>query len=251
MKNKKTLLIRLSAIALALLLWQIVSMAVGTDLVLVSPVKVVKRLFTLLFEKDFLSTVFFSLLRVTAGFLIAFFLGIILAIAAGRYRLLDYFFWPYVTAFKSVPVASFIILALIFLSYSRLTVFITFLIAFPVVYSNVLEGYRSTDPALLEMASLYRIPFLKKLYYIVFPGMRPYVLSASSVAVGMGFKAGIAAEVIGIVDGSIGEKLYLSKIYLETADLFAWTIVIILLSVLLEKLFKLLLQFLFNRMEAV
>jgi len=251
MRNKKTLLLRLAAIVLALLVWQIASMAVGTDLLLVSPLKVAKRLAELVFEKDFFPTVFYSLVRVFSGFLIAFFLGIILAVAAGRCRLLEHFLWPYVTAFKSVPVASFIILALIFLSYDRLTVFITFLIAFPVIYSNVLQGYRSTDPGLLEMANLYRVPFIRQLFGIYLPGLRPYVLSASSTAVGMGFKAGVAAEVIGIVTGSIGEKLYRSKIYLETADLFAWTIVIIVLSAILERLFRLVLDLIYRRLEAV
>ena len=88
MRNKKTLLLRLAAIVLALLVWQIASMAVGTDLLLVSPLKVAKRLAELVFEKDFFPTVFYSLVRVFSGFLIAFFLGIILAVAAGRCRLL-------------------------------------------------------------------------------------------------------------------------------------------------------------------
>ena len=144
---------------------------------------------------------------------------------------------PVVTVMKSVPVASFIILCLIWIPSRNLSVFITFLMVFPAVYTNVCQGIRETDRELLEMAQVFQVSFGRKVRYIYISQAAPYFQAACRLALGLCWKAGVAAEVIGIPGGSIGEKLYHAKIYLNTPDLFAWTIVIIGISVLFEKLF--------------
>lgn len=242
---------KVGAIVLALVLWQVVSMMVNMQMLLASPVTVLKRLFTILLEKDFLKTVLFSVLRITKGFLLAFLAGCLFAVLAGRFKWIETILWPYVITIKAVPVASFIILCLIWFSYDQLTVLIAFLIAFPVIYSNVLQGLKSTDQNMLEMADLYEVNWKRKLLYIYLPSVKPYLISASSIAVGMAWKAGVAAEVIGVVDHSIGERLYDAKIYFQNPDLLAWTIVIVLLSVCMEKLFQALIKLLFTGMEKV
>ena len=232
---------------LALAVWQGISMLVGMDMLLASPVKVMERLGTIWREKDFLSTVLFSMGRIFGGFLLAFVTGIGLALLAGRFRTVEILLWPYVVTIKSVPIASFIILCLIWFSYTQMTVFIAFLIAFPVIYTNVLHGIRSTDPQLLEMAALYRVRGIRKLFYVEMPGIMPFLSSACSVAIGMAWKAGVAAEVIGVINGSIGQKLYDAKIYFQNADLLSWTLIIILLSVAGEKAFVWMIRFLYGR----
>lgn len=243
----KLILKRAGAVLLALAVWQGVSMLVGMDMLLASPVKVMERLGTIWREKDFLSTVLFSMGRIFGGFLLAFVTGIGLALLAGRFRTVEILLWPYVVTIKSVPIASFIILCLIWFSYTQMTVFIAFLIAFPVIYTNVLHGIRSTDPQLLEMASLYRVHGIRKLFYVEMPGIMPFLTSACSVAIGMAWKAGVAAEVIGVINGSIGQKLYDAKIYFQNADLLSWTLIIILLSVAGEKAFVWMIRFLYGR----
>ncbi|MCR4940070.1 MAG: ABC transporter permease subunit [Treponemataceae bacterium] len=251
--NKKAKLTVQKAISviLALAVWQIASMVVGMDILLVSPLKVIMRLGTIWLEDGFITTLLFSLVRITSGCLLAIAAGIILALIAGRFHIAEVLLWPYVITIKSVPVASFIILCLIWLSFNQLTVFIAFLIVFPVVYSNVLQGIKSTDENMLEMAFLYRMPWRRRFLYIYLPSIKPYVISASSVSMGMAWKAGVAAEVIGVVNGSIGEKLYESKIYFLSADLFAWTIIIVLLSVGLEKILIFLIKVFFKRIERI
>ena len=108
---------------------------------------------------------------------------------------------------------------------------------FPVVYTNVINGITNVDAKLLEMAKVYGISPLKKLLYIYLPDVMPFFVSACTVSLGLCWKSGIAAEVIGQPTGSIGDMLYKAKIYLETADLFAWTLAIVIISVLFEKLF--------------
>jgi len=243
----KQLFWKAGAILLALAVWQGISMLVNMEMLLAPPWKVLVRLSTIWKEGDFLSTVLFSMFRIMGGFAIAFFVGIALALLAGRFRLVETLFWPYVAAIKTVPIASFIILCLIWFSFNQLTVFISFLIAFPVIYTNVLQGIRHTDPLLLEMADLYHVRGARKLFYIQLPGVMPYLTSAAGVAVGMAWKAGVAAEVIGVIKGSIGEKLYEAKIYFQNADLLCWTLVIILLSVVWEKGVVRLLHFAFKK----
>ena len=105
----------------------------------------------------------------------------------------------------------------------------------PIVYTNVLEGIRHLDPKLTEMAAVFRVPWRRRFLYIWLPQLKPYIFSACRLSLGLAWKAGIAAEIIGIPDGSIGEMLYQAKVYYNTADLFAWTIVIVAVSVIFEK----------------
>ena len=248
-KKKGVAVKKILSIIFALLLWHIASVAIGIDLLLVSPLKVICRLGTIWLEDGFFKTVSFSLIRITSGCILGISVGIILALVASRFSIAEILLWPYVVTIKSVPVASFIILCLIWLNFYQLTIFISFLIVFPVVYSNILQGMKSTDISLLEMAYLYKIPWWRKMIYIYLPSIKPYLLSASSVAMGMAWKAGVAAEVIGVVKGSIGEKLYESKIYFLNADLFAWTIIIVTLSVVNEKILNFLIRLFFTRIE--
>ena len=121
----------------------------------------------------------------------------------------------------------------------------------PVIYTNVLGGIRSTDDKLLEMARVFNIPVWKRIRYIYVSQVLPFFRSACSVALGLCWKSGIAAEVIGIPKGSIGEKLYNAKIYLDTPDLFAWTLVIVLISLAFERLFLAVLNRGVSRLERI
>ena len=138
---------------------------------------------------------------------------------------------------KTIPVASFIILALVWFSSRNLAVLISFLMVFPVIYTNVLNGIIQTDRELLEMAEVFSVAAGRRIRYIYLPQVMPYLRAGCSVALGLCWKSGIAAEVIGMPKGSIGERLQQAKVYLDTADLFAWTLVIVVVSLLFEWLF--------------
>ena len=225
------------AVAFWLLVWHVVSLCVGSELVLVSPVKVVQTLFTVIFDPDFLKTVWYSAARILGGFFTALTLGTVLGWVASRFWVVETLLRPITAVIKATPVASFIILALVWLESRRLPLFITTLMAFPVVYRNVLEGIRGTSRELLEMARVFRVPFSRRLHGVDLPQVLPYFRAAADTALGLSWKAGTAAEVIGLCSSTIGEQLYTAKVYFQTADLFAWTAVIVLLSVLFEGLF--------------
>ena len=249
MEHKKEVLQRTIAVLCALLLWQVIAMCVDQRILLVSPIEVVKRLATIWREPGFWSTIWFSFCRIAGGFLLALVLGILLAALSGRYHLAEIMLRPYMVTVKTVPVASFVVICLIWLSVQRLSVFISFLIVLPVIYGNVLEGIKSEDKNMLEVSKVFRMPLLRRVTYIHLPQLKPFLLSACSTALGMAWKAGVAAEIIGTPDGSMGKQLYYAKIYLDTDDLLCWTVIIVLVSVLFEKLFMLLLRGMYNRLE--
>ena len=241
--------IRLWAVVFWLAVWQIASMVIHQYLFLVSPVRVVVRLGQLVTEGFFWSSIANSLLRIGGGFLLAVVSGVVLGALAARFRRVQELLAPLMLAVKSIPVASFIILALMLFSSRHLAVLISFLIVLPVIYTNVLAGIRSADRQLLEMARVFRIPAARRIRYIYLPQVLPYFLSACTVALGLSWKAGVAAEVIGMPEGSIGEQLQQAKIYLNTPDLLAWTVVIVLVSLGFEKLFLALIRRAAKRLE--
>ena len=224
------------AVLLLLAIWQAAAMLLDRKILLASPVDVFLRLFTIWREEGFFASIGFSFVRIAGGFFLGLLLGTLLAVLAGRSRAMEILLHPLMLTIKSVPVASFIIIALIWMTSSSLSVFISFLMVLPVIYNNVLGGIQNTDGKLLEMADVFRFSYGKKFRYIYLPSVEPYLLSACRTALGLAWKAGIAAEVIGIPNGSIGEMLYEAKAYLNTVDLFAWTVIIVLISVLFEKL---------------
>lgn len=239
---------RAVAIAAALLLWQIASLWVGQQFLLPSPLAVARRLGSIWLEAGFWTTVWHSFWRIVTGFLLALFLGTLCGTLAGHWRAVELLLEPFAVTMRSVPVASFIVIFLIWFSSDRLSLFIPLLMVFPVVYSNVLAGIKSIDPQLRECAQLYGLSFPRRLRFLWLPQLRPFLVSASGVGLGLAWKSGIAAEVIGIPPGSIGRMFYNAKVYFNTTDLFAWTVIVVLVSVLFEKCFLLLLRLLFGRL---
>ncbi|NMD43883.1 MAG: ABC transporter permease subunit [Clostridiales bacterium] len=236
------------AVLLALLFWQLLAMIIGNSIVIVGPLDVAKQLIKDVVTPVFWGSILFSFLRIFSGFMVAVILGIALASLSYAYKPMRTLLWPYIAIIKSTPVASTVILMLIIFSSKNLSAFVTFLIVLPVIYSNILQGLISTDVKLIEAAKVFGTGFFKRIKFIYLPQLEPYILSATSASIGMAWKAGTAAEVIGIPKGSIGERLYEAKIYLMTSEVFAWTAVIILASVLFEKIFIWALKFFYKRL---
>ncbi len=237
------------AVLLALLLWQAVAMIINQRILIVSPLAVAAELVEIVPTLDFWGAVSFSFLRIVGGFLLGTACAVLLAIPASQFAFVRDLLAPFMLTVKSIPVASFVILALIWFSSENLAILISFLMVLPIVYTNVLEGIRHTDKNLLEMAAVFRMSKFKKIRYIYFFETFPFFLAGVKVALGLSWKAGVAAEVIGIPDHSIGENLFNAKIFLDTSSLFAWTVVIVLISTLFEKFFLRLLRLFYKWMQ--
>ncbi|MBQ7800476.1 MAG: ABC transporter permease subunit [Oscillospiraceae bacterium] len=229
-----------------LLVWQMVYFIIGSDVILASPFATFKRVFELAATAEFWKSCANSIFHILFGFVIALLISIPLAAVTARFKFINLLFSPILKLIKATPVASFIVLALFWLK-SGIVSFIAFLMVVPLVYSNLSEGFQNVDKGLLEMAKVYKFSFIKKVRLIYLPSLMPYFVAACSVGLGFAWKAGIAAEVIALPDNTLGLDIYNAKIYIETIDLFALTVVIIVLSVIMEKAFMWLLQKLSQR----
>ncbi|MBQ7455826.1 MAG: ABC transporter permease subunit [Clostridia bacterium] len=229
-------LLRAAAVLFWLLAWQGASALLNDALLLVSPLRVLGQLFALMGQSAFYKAIWFTLSRIALGFALGAALGALLAVPAARSHLLRVLLRPLMVTVRSVPVASFIILALVWLTSKRVSVFIVFLMVFPIVYGNLLSGLQSESRELAEMARVYRVPPLRRLLYVELPQLKPALLSALTLSLGLSWKAGVAAEIIGVPRGSMGAALAQAKLYLDTPTLYAWTVSVVLLSVLFERL---------------
>ncbi len=218
-----------------LCIWQLAAVMIHNDILLVGPFQVGRALLINIVKADFLRIVLCSAGRIGLGFFAALFGALLCGALSYRYTLLEEFLSPVITMIKSVPVASFVVLLLIWFGSSRLSFFISFLIVFPNVYVNTIAGLKSTDRQLLEMAEVFGVGAWNRVCFLYRPALMPYLAGSLKISLGMSWKSGVAAEVIGIPQYSIGERLYMSKIYLDTAGLFAWTLLVILLSFLFER----------------
>lgn len=218
-----------------LCIWQLAAVMIHNDILLVGPFQVGRALLENMGRADFLRIVLCSAGRIGLGFFAALFGALLCGALSYRYTLLEEFLSPVITMVKSVPVASFVVLLLIWFGSSRLSFFISFLIVFPNVYVNTIAGLKSTDRQLLEMAEIFGVSAWNRFCFLYRPALMPYLASSLKISLGMSWKSGVAAEVIGIPQYSLGERLYMSKIYLDTAGLFAWTLLVILLSFLFER----------------
>lgn len=221
--------------------WLLAARAVDLELLLPSPTRVLQRLGELVVTADFWRSTLASFGRVALGALAALALGSLMAVCGALCRPLRRLMLPLLAIIRATPVASFILLALVWLERSILPAFMAALIVLPVVWGNLDAGIAAIDPAWHELARVYRIPAGRRLCRIYIPAVMPYFVSACRSSLGMAWKAGIAAEVLCTPPVSIGRYLYETKLYLETTDLFAWTMTVILLSVGIEYVFMALL----------
>lgn len=237
-KNPKKLLYGVLSLVFWIAVWQLAAIAVGREVILPAPFAVCKRFFELAATAPFWRATLFSLLRIMGGYAAGVIVGALLGAAMYFAKPMRVLFSPFLTVVKSTPVASFILIAYFIITDTAIPIFITFLMVLPMIAASVLTALSSTDPMLLEMAKVYRFSFGKKLRALYIPTVLPQFLGQALTALGFGWKAGVAAEVLCTPRDSIGKYLYEAKNYLETVDTFAYTLLIVLISLALEKLLR-------------
>ena len=218
--------------------WWLAAWRVGKPLLFPSPLLVLERLAQLIQTPEFYRVTANSLWSVLRGIVIAIVGGGILSVLTSRLKLLRDLILPIMTVIKATPVASFIILALIWIGALKVPTFITVLIVLPVIWTNLDEGFTHIDRDLLEVTQIYHFSFWRRLRILTLPSLRPYFVSACRTSMGLAWKAGIAAEIIAMPRNSIGTMIGDAKQYIETVDMFAWTLTVIVLSLLIEFTFS-------------
>lgn len=222
--------------------WQVLSVFLDNSLLIASPLEVVHRMVELTQTTEFWVSIGVSLGRILIGYIVGAVTGVLFGVLGAKVPAVRILLSPLMAAIKSAPVTSFVILALVWIKSYELSAFIAFLMVFPMVYSSAIEGIRSADANLLEVARVYGFSKGKTVKLVYLPALRPFLLSSLSTAIGFAWKAGITGEIFALPKPAIGTMLYNAKIYLETLDVFCWTFVIIILSLLIETMVKKLLQ---------
>ena len=225
-----------ASLAFWLCLWQLCAWRVGTQLLLPAPAAVARRLGELAVTGEFWAVTALSLGRVALGLLWGAAAGMLLAGATCAWRWADAVLSPAIRVVRAAPVASFILLVQLWIRRDLVPVLISGLMVLPVVWAGVSQGIRECDRKLLELARVYRFSRGRTLRLVLLPSVRPCLLSALTTSMGLAWKSGVAAEALCWPRLAIGTQIYSTKLYLETADLFAWTLVAVALSLTLERL---------------
>lgn len=223
------------AVAFWAAVWQFCALCVGKQLLIPTPLQSLQALAVTAVQKEFWMIVLDSLLRIFGGFAGGCILGTLFAVLTTRYALCDVLLTPAIRLIRAVPVASFIMLAMLWIHSDLLPAVIAMLLVLPVVWANVAAGISQMDPQLLEMARSYGFGMGKRLRLLYIPSILPYFSSGAVTALGLACKSAVTAEVLCKPKWAIGTKIYYSKLYLETETLFAWTLMIVLLSLLAER----------------
>lgn len=239
---RRAFLRKAGIIAFWLVIWELLDRVVDNRLVLAGPIRTFQALCEQVVQVDFWSIVGASFGRIALGFLLSFVVGFVLALAAHRFRLFRDFVEPLISLLRTIPVASFIILLLIWVGNQALTVFLAFFIVLPLIYTNMVSGFESVDKQMLEMARTYGLSKWRTFLYVYRPAFMPFLLSSTKISLGMTWKSGIMAEVLATPLPSIGREMSTARTFLDTPDLLAWTVVVMVCSVLFEQAFMWLLK---------
>lgn len=234
MKNLKKTGRVLLVVAFWLGVWALAAYRFGKPLLFPSPTAVLKTLITLLGTKEFYIAAGTSIANILLGTLTAILAACLLVAATAKVRFIRDLIYPVMAVVKSTPVASFIILMLLFLGPVKVPSFITFLIVLPIVWTNLDTGIQKIDPQLREVTKMYRFSHGKRLRVLIFPSLKPYFLSSCKSAIGLAWKAGVAAEIIAMPPNTIGTMIGEAKLYIMSAEMFAWTLTVVLLSLAIE-----------------
>lgn len=221
-----------------ILLWELCSLFINKPILLPSPIEVLKVLITLTQKTYFWQSIFSSIFRVILGLFLSIGIGILVGIIAGLNKFVEELLDPLTIFIKSTPVMSIIILALVWFKSSYVSIFTTVLICFPIIYTNVLQGIKSVDMQLIQMANIYNVKTKYIIRDIYLPSIQNFIISGILMCLGLGWKVSVTSEVLSTPKYSIGLNLLSAKATLETAELFAWTIVVVLLSFFFELIFK-------------
>lgn len=224
----------LAGIFFLLLVWQLAARAMDSQLILPSPVDVLKSGVKNMANPGFGMHLATTILRGMAGFAIAFFLSMLTGIPAGLNEAFRQFLYPLLVTLRTLPVISFILLALIWFNPPQVPVFIAILTMFPVLTISIIDGLRNTDKKYVEMGGIYKLPKHVLIRDIYLPASLPVIFNGISNAMAFGWRAVIIGEVLSQPLRGIGAQMQRSQIYLLVAEVIFWSVIAVLISAIFE-----------------
>lgn len=234
-KNNKISLISIITI---IMIWKGASLIYANEALLPSPESVVLSLLEAFQSPDFIKIICYTLLRGFTGFILSLIMGMIFGTLAGMSRYVEKSLSPLLTVMKSTPIMSIMLLLLIWFGTEKTPIFAGFMVSFPIIYTNMMQGTKNVDRSLIEMAKIYGIDPIHIIKDIYFPSTAPFLFAGIASAFSIGWKVTVGAEVLSQPKYAIGSKMWESKLFLEIDALLAWTISAILLSFFIEVIIK-------------
>ena len=222
-------------IAFWLVVWQVAYIYIGLDFVLPSIKDTFVAFFSNIITFKFWKSVFLSFTRIFFGFVLGVLMGCIFAYGSERSKLIFNILSPAMSVIKSTPVASFILVIWVMIGSSTVPIAIAVLMVIPIVWQNLINGFNSVDKAMVEVCDVFEVKGFKRFKILTLPKLVKFFIPAVLTSSGLAWKAGVAAEIISYTKNSIGKEISDSKNFFEGADLFAWTITVIIFSLLIEK----------------
>lgn len=217
------------------ILWQGIAMMVNQSIILPSFLDVLNRLVYILSDSSFYNHLFITLFRVVLGTLSAFILSFIFAILSYDFKWVEQALKPLVLVSKTIPNITYILLVLIWFSREMSVFFVTLLILFPVLYTQISTGLFGINPEHLEVLKLYPETYFHRLIKVIIPLIKIPLFEGLKGALSLGFKVGVMAEILGQVQPGLGYLMHIARMNFETVDLFAYTAIMILVVVIIEK----------------
>lgn len=224
----------LSAVLVWMLIWQILYMKVGKEILVPSPFQTLQELIKMGSQPKFYWQILWTLERVAIGVGLCLILGLITGMMSYFTKSVEIFLRPAISLMKSTPIMAIIILAILWFESNEVPIFVCFLMCYPIVYTNVLTGLKALDQELIEMSKVYKVKISVCLKRCYLPQLKPYLYAALDLSLGMAWKVVIAAEVLAVPKYAMGYALMDAKRYLETKQVFAWIVVIVSLSELCQ-----------------
>jgi NitT/TauT family transport system permease protein len=228
----------LLSIIVLVLLWKVLSLWVDLEIILPSPEATGKKLWALVQQEYYWFAIYYTLKRTVLCFLFSLLLALLVGVLATSMRPFYYLFHPMSLVMKATPTMSIILLALIWLESERAPYLVGFLVVFPILYANVIQGIHNIDQDLINMAKVYNIKKIRIIGELYIPSMVSYLFAGMISTFGLNLKVMVAAEVLSQPKIAIGRYLQMEKVYLDTAGVLAWTLSIILLVALFEGILR-------------
>jgi len=225
-----------------IIIWQLIYNAVDKEIIVPSPYNTWLRIKDLVETREFWEITGDSVMRIVMGYLCGVVLGLVLAVITYSSKFLYVLLKPLISIARATPVASLTLILVVWVTNQRVPLFIVGLMVFPIIWANTYEGIKNTDKKLLEMSKVFSAGMAKRLFHIYFPSVYPYFIAGASTALGLAWKSGIAAEILGSTQNSMGQQINDAKVYLDSEGKFAWTIVVVILSIIFERIVVLLLK---------
>ncbi|MDE6947798.1 MAG: ABC transporter permease subunit [Anaeroplasmataceae bacterium] len=232
------LLYPLFVLLLVLLIWQIAAWSIDVDLILPTPLAAFQNLKEYLEDSKFWISVGWTLLRCLESFFFAFIVALACSLLAYLNKTCEKLFNPFMAFIRAIPTMAIILILVISISPSQAPVIIAFIVICPTLYQTFLESFKSIDTTLIEMIHLYQVPKKKQIFKFYIPSILPMILNNSATGFSLNMKLVIAAEALALTRNSIGNLMQSSKVSLEVENLFALTIIAVLLGIICELAIK-------------